>query len=182
MEGVMAVVTCFAADFAPKNWAFCNGQILPIAQNQALFSLLGTTYGGNGQSTFALPNLQSRTPVSVGTNRSSGVTYQLGQIAGTETTTLTGANVPPHIHNGNVDLFLTADSSDGGVTQAADAYPAVSNNAYFPTATANTTMAAPAFKDSAIGPNAGGAPFPVRMPYLGMNYVICMYGIFPSRN
>jgi microcystin-dependent protein len=181
MEGVMAVVTCFAADFAPKNWAFCNGQKLSIAQNQALFSILGTTYGGDGIQTFALPNLQSRTPVSPGTS-TTGTTYTLGQMTGTETVTLTAANVPTHIHNGNVDLYLTADSSDGGVTQAADAYPAVSNNAYFPTVTANTAMAAPAFSNSVLGPNAGGQPFPVRMPYLGMNYIICMYGIYPSRN
>jgi microcystin-dependent protein len=181
MEGVMAVVTCFAVDWAPKNWALCNGQILSIAQNQALFSLLGTTFGGNGVTTFGLPNLQSRTPVSSG--QGPGLSnYTLGEMTGAETITLTASNVPPHLHDGAVNLYLDADSSDGGVQQAVDAYPAVLSNAYFPTPTAGTAMTAPTYTNSAIGANAGGQPFAARMPYLGVNYIICMYGIYPSRN
>lgn len=181
MEGVIGVVTCFACNFAPRNWAFCNGQLLSIAQNQALFSILGTAYGGDGRTTFALPNLQARTVVSAG--NTDGVSrYVLGQIAGTEAVTLTANNVPPHVHDGTVELYIDADSSAGGVNQAADAYPAEYNNAYSLTATAQSSMAALAFKDSVIGPNNGGQPLPVRMPFLGMNYIICLYGIFPSRN
>jgi microcystin-dependent protein len=183
MEGVMAVVTCVAYDFAPKNWAFCNGQLLPIAQNQALFSLLGTTYGGNGVSTFGLPNLQSRT--AVGTGQGPGLSgYALGEMTGRENVTLAAANVPPHVHNGNVDLYIDADMSEGSVNAPADNYPAGSGaiNAYFPTVTAGSAMAAPALSNSVIQPNGGSQPFPIRMPYLGMNYVICMYGIYPTRN
>jgi microcystin-dependent protein len=182
MEGVMAVVTCVAYGFAPKNWALCNGQLLPIAQNQALFSLLGTTYGGNGVTTFALPNMQNRT--AVGTGQGLGLSnYILGQITGGETTILTGANIPPHLHDGKVDLYISANSDEGTVNMAADNFPAGSgaNNAYFPTATAGAAMKPPAFANSVIAPT-GAQPLQVRMPYLGINYVICMYGLFPSRN
>jgi microcystin-dependent protein len=99
MEGVLAVVTCFAADFAPKNWALCSGQILQISTNQALFSLLGTTYGGNGIQTFGLPDLRGRTPVSAG--QGPGLSnYNLGQVTGAESVTLTTPNLPSHIHTG----------------------------------------------------------------------------------
>src|SRR5436189_142599 len=107
MEGVIAVVTCFAADFAPKNWAFCNGQLLAISTNQALFSLLGTTYGGNGVQTFGLPDLRGRTPVSPG--QGNGLSnYALGQSAGAESVSVTGNNMPAHNHNGNITLQLDA--------------------------------------------------------------------------
>src|SRR3954471_1724898 len=90
-------IEMFAFNFPPKNWAFCNGQILSIAQNQALFALLGTTYGGNGQTTYALPNLQSRVPIHFGTDP-SGIPYNLGQVAGEENHTLINAEMPFHAH------------------------------------------------------------------------------------
>jgi microcystin-dependent protein len=178
MEGVLAVVTCFAADFAPRGWAFCNGQILPIAQNQALFSLLGTTYGGNGVTTFALPNLQGRTAVSSG--QGLGLSnYTLGQLTGTETVTLTSGNLPSHVHNGNISLQLDADSSDGTITRAANSYPALYAGAY--ASTPGAAMAAPGYNVS-IGTAGGGQPMPIRAPFLAINYIICLQGIFPSRN
>ncbi|MGZ3861723.1 MAG: phage tail protein [Bacteroidia bacterium] len=180
MEGVMAVVTCFAANFAPKNWAYCNGQTLPIAQNQALFSLLGTTYGGNGVTTFALPNLQSRIPV--GTGQGAGLpNYTLGEMEGTENVTLTINNMPSHVHNGNVTLRLQADNTAATDTTPDFEYPSLFSNAYATTPTAGVTMMAPTIQ-ATIAPTGGSQPVEVLSPYLGMNYVICMYGIFPSRN
>lgn len=180
MEGVIAVVTCFAADFAPKNWAYCNGQTLPIAQNQALFSLLGTTYGGNGVTTFALPNLQSRTVV--GTGQGGGLpNYTLGEIDGSETTTLNANNLPTHVHNGNVTLKLQADNTGATDTTPDFNYPSKFTAGFATSATSGTVMTAPSIS-ATILPAGAGVPVQVLSPYLGMNYVICMYGLFPSRN
>lgn len=174
----MAVVTCFAADFAPKYWALCNGQIMQIATNQALFSLLGTTYGGNGVQTFGLPNLQGRTPVSPG--QGPGLSnYNLGQVSGAEGVTLNVSNLPPHNHSGPVALQLQADSNPGSSTSVEFAYPAGLNGAY--ANTPNATMLAPTYA-ATIGNAGNNQPLSILSPYLAINYVICIYGIFPSRN
>lgn len=180
MEGVMAVVTMVAYDFAPKNWAYCNGQILPIAQNQALFSLLGTTFGGNGVNTFALPNMQSRVPV--GTGQGGGLSnYTLGEVIGSETTTLNINNLPPHVHNGNVNVTPRGSNSadDRGPNSNV---PSQITNGYASTPTANTFMQGPNVTSTTIGTAGASQPFEILTPYLALNYVICMYGIFPSRN
>lgn len=181
MEGTMAVVTCFAADFAPKTWALCNGQILAIAQNQALFSLLGTTYGGNGVTTFALPDLRGRTMVSPG--QGNGLSnYTLGQPAGAENVTLTLNNLPNHAHTGPANMYLQADASPGGDSNAEFNYPANYTNAYAPSATNGVTMLSPAYTNAQIGVAGGSQPASILSPYLTVNYIICLQGIFPSRN
>lgn len=182
----MAVITTFAADFAPKNWALCNGQLLPIAQNQALFSLLGTTYGGNGVNTFALPDLRGRRPVSPG--QGPGLSnYTLGETTGADQVTLTIANIPAHLHDGNLTLHIDCDSSDGTVTRPTNTYPAATGNAFSATPSVPPPpappdqMAAPTYNVT-VGTAGNSLPFSNLMPYLVVNYVICMYGIFPSRN
>ena len=185
MEGVIGAVTCFAANFAPKNWTTCDGQILPIATNQALFSILGTTYGGNGTTTFGLPDLRGRTAISAGQGPNLS-NYILGQQAGAEGATLTINNIPSHNHNGNITLTLNGDSSEGSVARTANTYPAVlSGGAYAaaPSKTGNNndTMAQPAYT-ATIGTGGGGSPVSNLSPYLTVYYVICLYGIFPSRN
>lgn len=178
MEGTMAVVTTWAANFAPKNWAYCNGQILSIAQNTALFSLLGTTYGGNGQTTFGLPQLQSRTVV--GTGQGAGLSnYVLGEIGGTPTVTLLMSNIPPHNHNGNVTISLQSNNTVGTEEGPENNFPGTLNAGY--NATADGTMAAPTYT-SIVGIAGSSVPYSNMPPYLGLNYIICMYGIFPSRN
>lgn len=180
MEGVMAVVTTVAYDFAPKNWAYCNGQILPIAQNQALFSLLGTTFGGNGVNTFALPNMMGRVPV--GTGQGTGLqNYTLGEITGTESTALTINNLPSHVHNGNVTVTPRAGTAQDDLTPVAN-YPGDIANGYSPTPTPNTFMQGPSIISSTLGVSGSNQPFSILTPYLTLNYVICMYGLFPSRN
>ena len=179
MEGTLAVVTMVAYDFAPRNWASCNGQILPIAQNTALFSLLGTTYGGNGQTTFALPNLRGRAPVSSGTS-SLGSTYTLGEVGGTESITMTTNSMPAHNHSGAVNLALGAssvaafDSNVEGKNLGSGMANAYSTND-------NTNLAAPTYQ-ATVGVTGSSQAFSILSPYLAVNFIICMQGIFPSRN
>lgn len=178
MEGVIGVVTTVAYDFAPKNWAYCNGQQLSIAQNQALFSILGTTYGGNGVTTFALPNLQSRSVVSQGSG--GGLSYQLGETEGHETATMTINTMPAHVHNGSIQLQLSASNQPGDQTSAENNYMGGNTANAFST-NANANFGLPTYQ-ATIGTSGAGQPFQTLMPYLTLNYVICMYGLFPSRN
>ena len=180
MDGTMAVITCFAGNFPPRNWTYCQGQILSIAQNQALFSLLGTTFGGNGQTTFALPDLRERT--AVGTGQGPGLSnITLGQVSGNANITLTTSNLPPHNHNGNVMVSMVCDANPGNEVGPDGFYPAGFPLAYGTTATLNVNMRAPGC--TATMQNAGGSqPLSIMQPYLAMNYVICLQGIYPSRN
>jgi microcystin-dependent protein len=153
-----------AFGFAPRGWALCNGQVLPINQNQALFSVLGTTYGGNGVSTFALPDLQGRTPLHAGGN------VVLGAKGGEETHTLTVAEMSGHAHPA-LASSNTADQSN----------PV---NNYWTVSTSYTTYSSKpneAMAPQAVG-SVGGQPHPNLSPYLTLNFVIALQGIFPSRN
>jgi microcystin-dependent protein len=178
MEGYIAEIRLFAANFAPRNWGYCNGAILSIAQNTALFSLLGTTYGGNGQTTFGLPDFRSRTAVGTGTGQGLSP-MSLGQMSGTETVTLNITQMPAHIHSSNGNV--TPQAFNGG---ASDSSPVGNFPANSPTLYANTHNvvmgATPA--SVAIGPTGNSSPHFNIQPSLGMNYIICLYGIFPSRN
>lgn len=167
-EPFLGMLAIYGFNFAPRGWAMCNGQILPIAQNTALFSLLGTTYGGNGQTTFALPNLQSRVPVHFG--QGPGLSsYDLGQAAGTETVTLNVNEIPAHTHTiAATDADAASNKPEGNVL--------ASGGSYAPTP--NINMAA-----SMVPPSGGGnQPHPNIQPYLALNFCIALEGIFPSRN
>ncbi|HET8676384.1 MAG TPA: tail fiber protein [Blastocatellia bacterium] len=169
-EPFLGMIAIYGFNFAPRGWAFCNGQILPIAQNTALFSLLGTTYGGNGQTTFALPNLQSRVPVHFG--QGPGLSsYDLGQAAGTETVTLTGNQIPAHTHQVNAsDGDATSNKPDAGVLCQGNSY----NQQPPPLVAMSASM---------IPPSGGGnQPHENIQPYLALNFCIALEGIFPSRN
>lgn len=154
-------------NFAPRGWAFCAGQILPIAQNTALFSLLGTTYGGNGQTTFALPDLRGRVPLGAG--QGPGLSnYTLGQVSGTEAETLIISQMPAHTHS------VKCSSDDADTAKPADNF---FGNAPSYSTTSDTTM------DAAVVGNTGGSqPHNNIQPYLTLNFVIALEGIFPSRN
>ncbi len=172
MEGTMATIMLFAADFAPKYWAYCNGQLLSIAQNSALFSLLGTTYGGNGTTTFALPNFQGRT--AIGTGQGQGLqNIALGEMAGVPNITLNITNLPQHTHPVSASLVATStapntDESSGAILAGTNIYAAG----------ANGQLAGVTIQCGVSGQNQ---PVNIQQPYLGMNFVICMQGIFPSR-
>ncbi|HEY0006878.1 MAG TPA: tail fiber protein [Pyrinomonadaceae bacterium] len=157
-------------NFAPRGWAFCQGQILPIAQNTALFSLLGTTYGGNGQTTFALPDLRGRFPN--GSGQGPGLSsYSLGQVGGTESYTMTVNNMPAHIH-GLHSYAVKADPNAGTATGNL-----LSNGNFYNTSPGNVEM-----KPPGCDPAGGNQPFAIMPPYLTLNFCIALEGIFPSRN
>jgi microcystin-dependent protein len=166
-EPFLGEIRIFGFNFAPRGWAFCNGQLLAISQNTALFSLLGTTYGGNGQTTFALPNLQSRVPVHFG--QGPGLSsYSLGQAAGVESVTLIASQLPAHNHTVNAS---TQSDITGNPTGN---FPA--GGASYDT-TANTTM-----NGAMVGGGGGNQPHENLQPYLALNFCIALAGIFPSRN
>ncbi len=179
MEGTIGEIHMFAANFAPRNWAYCSGQLLPIAQNTALFSILGTTYGGNGVQTFALPNMQSR--VAVGTGNGPGLSpYQLGQMSGTENNTITAANLPSHTHAiGGTAKMLTTTAPANALTPGGN-YFANDGSPKYKNAGGGGTMK-PATVAVGLGAS-GGTPVNNIMPYTAISYIICLFGIFPSRN
>ena len=156
-------------NFPPKGWALCNGQLLPINQNQALFSLLGTTYGGNGTQNFALPNLQGRLPMHVGTN------FTLGQAGGETSHTLVTAEIPSHQHAVVVSSLAANEASPAG------AFLANSGDIKF-AATGSANQVAPTLNSSAVALTGGGQPHENESPYLTINFVIALSGIFPSRS
>jgi microcystin-dependent protein len=169
----IAEIRMCAFDFAPRFWAACDGQLLPISQNQALFSLLGTTFGGNGTTTFALPDMRGRTPVHWGQGAGlGGVT--LGEAAGTEAVTLTAAHLPSHSHGVRASSDLAAATSPAAAVMGAK--PRGGIDAY--AAPGNLTPLAP----GAVGNAGGGQPHENMQPSLAVNFVIALSGIFPSRN
>lgn len=179
MEGTIAEIHMWAASFSPRNWLYCNGQIMSIAQNTAMFSLLGTTYGGNGQTTFAIPDLRSRVPV--GTGQAPGLTnYQLGQVTGTETNTITAANIPAHTHAlGGTAKMLTTNVAGNAPAPGGNYFANDGSTKYKSTGGGGTFK--PATVALSLGAS-GGTPVNNIMPYTGISYIICQFGIFPSRN
>ena len=176
MEGYIAQILMFAGNFAPKNWAFCNGQTLDIASNTALFSIIGVMYGGDGRVNFKLPDLQGRVPVGAG--QGPGLpNYSVGQAGGTETVTLTPQQLPIHTHETTASVSVSEENGNS---------PEVASNLYANTATSNYVPATSADGSlasvNAVGAPAGGmAPVSIVQPLLGLNYVICMYGAWPPR-
>ena len=167
MDPFLGEIRMFGGNFAPQGWATCDGQILPIAQNTALFSLLGTTYGGNGQTTFALPDLRGRLPVHIG----GGLT--IGQADGSETVISTTTNLPAHTHAANAASAATT-LSPAGQYWAAD-----------PGANVAPYAAAPdgrVMSGTAIGAQGGSQPHANMQPFLAVTFIIALEGIYPSRS
>jgi microcystin-dependent protein len=162
----LGMIATFGFNFAPRGWAMCNGQILAIAQNTALFSLLGTTYGGNGQTTFALPDLRSRVPTHMG--QGPGLSsYALGQTGGSESTTLTVNQMPAHTHTVEAASTFTSKNPSNRYPAGGGAYGDTGDTAM------NTTV---------VGTTGGSQPHENLQPYLTLNTCIALQGIFPSRN
>jgi len=176
MTPYVAQIMTVGFNFAPKGWQLCNGQLLAINQNQALFSILGTTYGGNGTQTFALPDLRGRAPIHWGAGPGQPQ-YSLGEMAGTQNTTLLPNNLPLHNHLMAVYNNTGNKGTPVGNVLAKGAVIGTSGNASIYSTSANTTMA-----PNALAPNGGSQPFPILQPYLVVNYVIALQGIFPTRN
>ncbi len=168
-------IRMFGGNFNPRGWAFCRGQLLPISQNDALFALIGTTYGGDGQVTFALPDLQGRRPVNQGQGPGLPTSYVLGQVGGVETVQLSAAQLPAHTHP------LAAVSHAGNSNSpTSNVWAAWSDNQYDTGSTPNTQLAA-----GTIGFSAGistPTPHSNLSPSLAVNFIIALEGVFPSRN
>jgi len=170
MSPYIGEIRLFAGNFPPSGWAFCQGQTLPISENDALFTLIGTTYGGDGQETFNLPDLSSRVPLHTGTG-TDGISYQLGESAGVESVTLTIQQIPAHSHP------LSASSSAGSAnspTGRVTAAPPSIDHYIEDTPSANASA-------GAIGLVGGSQPHENMQPFVCINYIISLFGVFPTQ-
>ena len=181
LEPFIGEISIFGFNFAPRGWATCDGQILSISQNTALFSLLGTTYGGNGQTTFALPDLRGRFPMHFG--QGPGLTpRQIGERSGFESATLTAPNLPPHTHPFTATISPPCSGQAGNSDTPVGKVPAANASAEnYGAAPGNGTMA-PINLAGTTGTAGSGAAFPIMPPYLVLNFCIALQGVFPSRN
>jgi microcystin-dependent protein len=163
-------IRMFGGNFAPAGWVFCQGQLMPIAENDALFTLIGTTYGGDGQETFGIPDLQGRVPIHAGTQ--GGITYIQGEMAGTETVTLTTQQLPTHNHpllaslnNAGANVVTGNLTGQVGATQLYREVPAASP-----------------LNAAAVTQVGGSQPHENMQPYLAISYILSLFGIFPTQN
>lgn len=167
-------IRMFAGSFAPAGWAMCGGQLMPISQNDALFTLIGTTYGGDGQETFGLPNLQSRVPIHAGQGPGISQNYQLGESGGVESVTLSAQQIPVHNH-----AVLVRGANTGTQTQP--------QNAFLSTLPTGKLYVSPSAPFVNLAPGAfsivgGSQPHENMQPYLAITYIISLFGIFPTQN
>jgi microcystin-dependent protein len=168
MDPFLGQIVLFAGNFAPRGWALCQGQLLPINQNQALFSLFGTIYGGDGRTTFALPDMRGRAPVSFG--QGPGLSNRnIGEKGGSETNVITVSNMPSHNHGVAVPVSTGAPEENAGYLGSSAIY----------TEDATPGSSYPGITVSSSG---GGMPVNNLQPFLSLNYIVCLQGVFPSRN
>jgi microcystin-dependent protein len=172
MTSYIGEIRMFGGNFAPAGWAFCQGQLMPISENDLLFGLIGTTYGGDGQETFALPDLRGRLPVHQGTG-SDGISYTLGETGGVESVTLTASQIPSHTHP-----LRANNGQPGNAISPAGNIPAISLNVTpFIEDVTNGF-----FNAGAIGSAGGSQPHDNMQPYLCVNFIISLFGVYPPSN
>jgi len=199
MDQMLASIMIFAGNFSPRDWAFCDGQVVSIASNTALFSLLGTTYGGNGTSTFAYPDLRGRTPI--GPRQGPGLSnYSLGQYAGSETVTLLPTQMPAHNHTATFTAISSSVTVKASASAGTQSVPGTSGattlaatvngrdpgqflyNSETPNVALNIGDQTGITGTVTVGNNGGSQPHDNIQPYLAINYIIATAGIYPSRN
>ncbi|MCC2546269.1 tail fiber protein [Hymenobacter sp. BT175] len=182
MDPYIGEIRLFAGNYAPDQWALCNGQLLQISEYDALYALLGTTYGGDGQTTFGLPDLRGRVAVGVGASASSGTRYVTGQLGGTEQVTLTNANLPVHTHTETQPTTLVVSAAPGTRNDPTNATFAKSNNLFYGSSLPVTKQAtASDTVQAATVPTGGSQPHENRQPLLCINYIMALNGVWPSR-
>ncbi|QBN20166.1 phage tail protein [Flavobacterium nackdongense] len=175
-------IRLFAGNFAPYGWAFCDGSLLQISENDTLFALIGTTYGGDGQSTFAVPDLRGRVPIGVG--QGAGLSNRvLGEKIGQETVTITAANVPSHSHTGrivvsNANATTTVPSASSSIGTSGS----FSGRTFLPNLSYNTSVPDILLQTVTTSSVGTSTPVSITKPRLGINYIISLFGIFPSQN
>lgn len=167
-DSFIGEIRMFAGNFAPYNWAFCNGALVPIYENEALFTLIGTTYGGDGQNTFALPNLQSRVPVHQGNG------HIIGEMGGVESVTLTVQQIPVHSH-------IPAANSTGTTGKKSSPTNAVWSNNGTSQYDSGPVGTLSAMRANSVQPAGGSQPHENMQPYLVVNFIICLYGYYPQQ-
>lgn len=178
MEGVIGFTTMFAGNFAPKSWSFCQGQTLNIASNTALFSIIGVMYGGNGTTTFMLPDLQGRKIVGAGSGPGLS-TYTIGQKGGSETVTLTSSQMPAHNHMMQITATPKGFDDSGNESNPEGVIFAGNGSGY--SGSKNGSMKS--YQGNVSMTNLGSdTPYEILQPYMTLNYIICAYGVFPARN
>jgi microcystin-dependent protein len=170
-EPYIGEIRMFGGNFAPAGWALCDGQTMAIAENDALFTLIGTTYGGDGQETFNLPNLQSRVPIHMGTGP-DGITYQIGEMAGTEDVTLTVQQIPNHTHPLIASTATGTGNNPGGSVLAQTAGALQPYIADAPGVQMNAAV---------LTPQGGSQPHNNCQPFLCINFIISLFGVFPNQ-
>ncbi|MGE5703061.1 MAG: phage tail protein [Clostridia bacterium] len=171
MENYVGEIRMFAGSFAPLGWAICDGTLLDISGNEILFSLIGTTYGGDGQSTFGLPDLRGRVPIHMGQLSGSGNTYTLGQKAGTETVTLLQGQLPSHTHT------PVAETGNVALSPAVNVWAKLPASGY-----ATYPSGLQPMSNSAVTPAGGSQPHDNMMPSLVINFIIALQGLYPQRS
>jgi microcystin-dependent protein len=189
MEEYIGTIMLFAGNWAPKNWAYCQGQLLPIQGNEALFSIIGATYGGDARTNFALPDLRGRVPVGMGAG--AGLSNRrLGEKGGAEVDYLTIDELPPHTHTMNasaeVHVAIPVNTQESATTSPKGAYLAKAEHSiYMDEASTNDFLADPQVTSNlavTADKTGAGQPHNNMQPYLGVNYIICINGIYPSRS
>lgn len=181
MEPMIGEVRIFAGNFAPRSWALCEGQLLPISQNSALFSILGTTYGGDGRTTFALPDLRGR--VAIGPGRGPGLTdRRLGERSGQETHVLTTLEMPSHNHNASVTVSVGTNTDSAGSNEGSGNTLGAGANIYNSTAPEAGEDLGGVSATGQVLNNGGSQAHNNMQPYLAVNYIIALQGVFPSRS
>jgi microcystin-dependent protein len=164
-------IRMFGGSFAPAGWAFCNGQLMPISENDALFTLIGTTYGGDGQETFGIPDLQGRIPLHMGQGPGISQNYQIGEKAGTESVTLTTQQLPSHNHG-----WLASNDPSNSLLPASNVVSTPLNITPYFSGAAGTALNA-----QSLVPQGGSQPHENMMPFLCISYIISLFGIFPHQ-
>lgn len=177
MESILGEIKLWALNYTPKGWHLCDGSLLPIQSNAALYSLLGTAYGGDGRTTFGLPDLRGRVPVGTGTN--NGIQYTRGQQAGVENVTLVAAEMPQHSHG--VNAYNGNGNANGGLNHhiaapVTQVEPITNVNLYAPVGGATVALA-----PASVSTEGGGQAHSNMQPYLALNYYICTTGVYPQR-
>lgn len=184
MEPYVGEIRIFAGNFAPVGWFFCQGQLLSIAEYEVLFVLIGTTYGGDGQVTFALPDLRGRVPIHMGTG-TDGINYVIGQKSGTESETIISQTMPSHSHNvtGKISIPVRGDSVGHLASPVNNAIAVSPNKKFFSkTGSASGIMAPLDLDNSTVMTSGGSQPHENMQPFIAINYIIAYEGIFPSQS
>ncbi|KAA5536460.1 phage tail protein [Taibaiella lutea] len=178
MEGTIGEIRLFASTFAPRSWWYCDGTLLAIRSNTALFSILGNTYGGDGQTTFGLPNLKGRT--AIGAGQGPGLSYYtLGETIGTNTVTLNNLNLAPHNHPATASISIPAYGDEGNSPSPSNNILAALSGMY--SSDPPDTPLKPANYTLQVQVSGSNQPLSIMEPVLGMNYIICLTGVFPAR-